>query len=40
VKVFSPENVHGVERVDVVKNAEGSNEAIVIGEMAETPPGS
>ena len=28
--MFSPENAYGVEQVDVVKNTEGSNEAIVI----------
>ena len=27
--MFSPENAYVVERVDVVKNTEGSNEAIV-----------
>ena len=27
--MFSPENAYVVERVDVVKNAEGSNEGIV-----------
>jgi hypothetical protein len=40
VKVFSLENAYVVEQAQVIKNMEGSNEAIVIGEMAETPPGS
>jgi hypothetical protein len=40
VKVFSPENAIIVEQAQVIKNMEGSNEAIVIGEMVETPPGS
>jgi hypothetical protein len=40
VKVFSLENAYVVEQAQVVKNTEGSNEAIVIGEMVETPPGS
>jgi len=38
--VFSFENAYVVEQAQVVKNTEGSNEAIVIGEMVETPPGS
>lgn len=38
--MFSLENAHDVEQVDVVKNTEDSNEAIDIGEMAETLPGS
>jgi len=29
-----------VEQGDVVRNTEGSNEAIATGEMANTPPGS
>jgi hypothetical protein len=29
-----------VEQAQVIKNTEGSNEAIVRGEMADTPPGS
>jgi len=40
VKVFSLENAYVVEQAQVIKNTEGSNETIVIGEMAETPPGS
>jgi hypothetical protein len=40
VKVFSLENAYVVEQAQVIKNMEGSNEAIAIGEMAETPPGS
>jgi len=40
VKVFSFENACVVEQAQVVKNTEGSNETIVIGEMVETPPGS
>jgi hypothetical protein len=40
VKVFSLENAYVVERAQVIKNIEGSNEAIVKGEMADTPPGS
>jgi hypothetical protein len=40
VKVFSLENAYVVEQAQVIKNTEGSNEAIVRGEMAETPPGS
>jgi hypothetical protein len=28
VKVFSPENAYGVEQAQVIKNTEGSNEAI------------
>jgi len=40
VKVFSLENAYVVEQAQVIKNMEGSNEVIGIGEMAETPPGS
>jgi hypothetical protein len=40
VKVFSPENVYVVEEVQGIKNPEGGNEAIVRGEMVDTPPGS
>ena len=40
MKVYSLENAYVVEKAQVVKNTEGSNEAIVIGEMVETPPGS
>ena len=40
MKVFSSENAYDVEQVDVVRNTEDSNEAIDIGEMAETLPGS
>ena len=40
VKVLSPENAYGVEQAQVIKNTEGSNAAIVRGEMADTPPGS
>jgi hypothetical protein len=29
-----------VEQAQVIKNTEGSNEAIVTGEKADTPPGS
>jgi hypothetical protein len=29
-----------VERAQVLKTTEGSNDAIVTGEMADTPPGS
>jgi hypothetical protein len=39
VKVYSLENAYVVEKAQVVKNTEGSNEAIVIGEMVDTPPG-
>jgi hypothetical protein len=38
--VFSPEKAYVVEKAQVIKNTEGSNEAIVKGEMADTPPGS
>jgi len=40
VKVFSPENAYVVEQAQGIKNPEGSNEAIVRGEMGDTPPGS
>ncbi|MDO9211644.1 MAG: hypothetical protein Q7V48_12985 [Deltaproteobacteria bacterium] len=40
VKEFSLENANVVERAQGIKNPEGSNEAIVKGEMADTPPGS
>jgi hypothetical protein len=40
VKVFSLENPYVVERAQVIKTTEGSNDAIVKGEMADTPPGS
>jgi hypothetical protein len=40
VKVFSPENGYVMEQAQVIKNTEGSNEAIVTGEMAGNPPGS
>jgi len=40
VKVFSLENAYVVEQAQVIKNTEGSNDAIVKGEMADTPPGS
>jgi hypothetical protein len=40
VKVFSLENAYDVEQAQAFKAAEGSNEAIVKGEMAATPPGS
>jgi len=40
VKVFSPENAYVVEPAQGIKNPEGSNEAIVTGEIADTPPGS
>ena len=40
MKVFSLENAYVVEQVQVIKNMEGSNEVIVIGEMVDTPPGS
>jgi hypothetical protein len=40
VKVFSPENAYVVESAQGIKNPEGSNEAIVIGEMVDAPPGS
>ena len=40
VKEFSLENAYVVERAQVIKNTEGSNEAIATGEMADTPPGS
>jgi len=40
VKEFSLENANVVEQAQVIKNTEGSNEAIVKGEMADTPPGS
>ena len=38
--MFSPENAYVVEPAQGIKNPEGSNEAIVTGEMADTPPGS
>jgi len=38
--VYSLENAYVVERAQVFKVTEGSNEAIVTGEMADTPPGS
>ena len=38
--MFSPENAYVVEQAQGIKNPEGSNEAIVTGEMAGTPPGS
>ena len=38
--MFSPENAYAVEQAQGIKNPEGSNEAIVTGEMADTPPGS
>ena len=40
MKVFSLENAYVVERAQVLKATEGSNEAIVTGEMADIPPGS
>jgi hypothetical protein len=40
VKEFSPENAYVVEQAQGIKNPEGSNEAIVKGEMVDTPPGS
>jgi len=40
VKEFSLENPYVVERAQVIKNTEGSNDAIVKGEMVDTPPGS
>jgi len=40
VKVFSLENAYVVEQAQVIKNTEGRNDAIVKGEMADTPPGS
>ena len=40
LKVFSPENAYGVEQAQVIKNTEGSNAAIVKGDMADIPPGS
>jgi len=40
VKEFSPENANVVEQAQGIKNPEGSNEAIVKSEMADTPPGS
>jgi hypothetical protein len=38
--MFSLENAYVVERAQVIKTTEGSNDAIVAGEMADTPPGS
>jgi hypothetical protein len=40
VKVFSPENLYVVEQAQVITNTEGSYDAIVKGEMVDTPPGS
>jgi hypothetical protein len=40
VKEFSLENAEVVEQAQGIKNPEGSNEAIVKGGMADTPPGS
>jgi len=40
VKVFSLENAYDVELAQAIKNTEGSNDAIVKGEMVDTPPGS
>ena len=37
--MFSPENAYGMEQAQVIKNTEGSNEAVVKGEMADTLPG-
>jgi hypothetical protein len=38
--VFSEENPYVVEQGQVIKNTEGSYDAIVKGGMADTPPGS
>jgi hypothetical protein len=40
VKVFSSGNPYVVEQAQVIKNTEGSYDAIVKGEMADTSPGS
>jgi hypothetical protein len=36
--MFSPENAYVVEQAQAVNNMEDSYQAIVIGEMADTPP--